>query len=77
MFNAATVAETLHSAKHFGFTVGDFTFDWSALKNARDAYINRLNGIYSKMLANNKVEIVAGTASFVGPKQVSVNGKVS
>ena len=76
MFNAASVAETLHTAKHFGFTFGDFTFDWNALKNARDAYILRLNGIYAKNLANSKVEIVSGTASFIGPNQITVDGKV-
>jgi len=45
MFNAATVAETLHTAKHFGFEHSGYTFDWNALKLARDAYITRLNGL--------------------------------
>ena len=28
------------------FSVGDVTFDWAKLKQARDNYIRRLNGIY-------------------------------
>jgi pyruvate/2-oxoglutarate dehydrogenase complex dihydrolipoamide dehydrogenase (E3) component len=76
MFNAATVAETIHTAKNFGFNVEGVTFDWNALKLARDAYITRLNGIYSRNLVNSKVDVIAGTASFSGPKSVIVETKV-
>lgn len=72
MFNAATVAETIHTANHFGFQIEKVTFDWNALKLARDAYITRLNGIYTNMLRNNKVDIVQGTATFVDAKTVSI-----
>jgi glutathione reductase (NADPH) len=72
MFNAATVAETIHTANHFGFQVEKVTFDWNTLKLARDAYITRLNGIYLNMLKNNKVDVLQGTASFVDSKTVCV-----
>lgn len=61
MYNAATVSEILHDAGQFGFEInGGYRFNWPALKQARDAYITRLNGIYSRMLGNNKVETING-----------------
>lgn len=47
MWNAAHVAEILHDSKHFGFTLGDTEFSWSTLRARRDAFIKRLNGVYS------------------------------
>jgi glutathione reductase (NADPH) len=58
MWNAATVNEVIADAKHFGYDVPAYTFNWKYLKDVRDAYITRLNGIYAKMLAGNKVSSV-------------------
>jgi glutathione reductase (NADPH) len=60
MFNAATVSDIIQDSKHFGFSVENYQFSWSYLKAARDAYITRLNGIYSKMLGNNNVKLIEG-----------------
>eukprot|EP01036_Dinobryon_divergens_P061160 gene61160-81532_t len=38
MFNAATVSEIIHDAKHFGFEVEGYKLDWPKLKSARDDY---------------------------------------
>ena len=76
MWNAAAVSEVLHdSAEQFGFTVDGYKFDWNKLKTSRDAYISRLNGIYLKMLKNNKVEIYEGIGTFTGEKEVSVGSQ--
>eukprot|EP00478_Filoreta_tenera_P003578 GABV01003791.1.p1 GENE.GABV01003791.1~~GABV01003791.1.p1 ORF type:complete len:128 (-),score=36.79 GABV01003791.1:21-404(-) len=50
MFLAAHVADTLKDAHGYGFDhdakeVSD-SFNWARLKEKRDAYITRLNGIY-------------------------------
>jgi len=77
MWNAAAVSEVLHESKHFGFDVpGGYSFDWKALKDMRDAYITRLNGIYSRMLGNSEVEVIHGYGSFTDAKTVSVDGKI-
>lgn len=73
MWNAASVAEALRDAKHYGF--GDHEpvkFDWEFLKEKRDAYIKRLNGIYERNLGNDKVEHIQGFASFVDKNTVRV-----
>lgn len=37
-----------------------FGFDWKAIKEARDAYVYRLNGIYDRLLKNSGVEVIHG-----------------
>ena len=51
-------------------------FDWKTIKDARDKYIARLNGIYSNNLGNNGVEVISGLASFDGPNTLKVGEKV-
>ncbi|CAO3688834.1 unnamed protein product [Umbelopsis ramanniana] len=42
------------------------------LKNKRDAYIKRLNGIYERNLNNDKVQYYSGYASFVDKNTVKI-----
>ena len=62
--------------KHYGFSGGDsddVKFDWPFIKENRDKYIVRLNGIYERNMANSDVERIMGTASFAdGGKGVVV-----
>ncbi|KAK3684035.1 hypothetical protein B0T22DRAFT_431830 [Podospora appendiculata] len=72
-FNAAFIAETIHQAKDYGFSLQETApFDWTTFKNKRDAYIKRLNGIYERNLANDKVEYVHGWAKLLSRNQVEV-----
>ncbi|GAA5813462.1 hypothetical protein MFLAVUS_006940 [Mucor flavus] len=73
MWNAASVAEALRDAKHYGF--GDqepVKFNWELMKEKRDAYVKRLNGIYERNLGNDKVDHIQGFASFVNENTVRV-----
>eukprot|EP01103_Thecamoeba_quadrilineata_P008674 TRINITY_DN18406_c0_g1_i1.p1 TRINITY_DN18406_c0_g1~~TRINITY_DN18406_c0_g1_i1.p1 ORF type:complete len:474 (-),score=107.12 TRINITY_DN18406_c0_g1_i1:97-1518(-) len=75
MFNAATIAETLHDAADYGFfNVGKdaAAFNWRHLYDNREAYISRLNGIYEKNLVGSDVTIFRGRGKFTGPKEVQV-----
>ena len=76
MWNAASIAETLHDMRHYGFTGmegGNIQFDWNYLKQARDKYITRLNGIYENNLNNSGVTKLLGRASFAGGNTVAVH----
>ena len=46
--------------------------DFRKFKQARDAYIKRLNDIYHTNLAKDPVEFVEGYASFIEPNKVKV-----
>ena len=72
-FNAAAIAEVIHQAKSYGFSVAETApFDWTTFKRKRDAYIQRLNGIYERNLNNDKVEYVHGWAKLLSPHSVEV-----
>lgn len=75
MWNAATIAETLRDAPDYGFKLTLDGFDWSTLKQARDKYIKRLNGIYHRVGEQNNVDYIEGEARFTGPNSVEVNGE--
>ena len=75
MYNTATVNEIIHDAKQFGFDIKDYNFNWNAIKQARDKYIVRLNGIYERNLANSDVDYITGYGTFSGNNAVDVDGK--
>ena len=75
MWNAAHVAESLRDAPEYGFQLDVRGFDWGTLKTKRDAYIERLNGIYERNLANDKVELIRGFARFTGAHSLDVGGR--
>ena len=72
MWNAAGIAESLHHASDYGFDTGEVRFDWSRLVQARHAYIERLNGIYARMLDDSGVTLLQGRARLTGPDTVAV-----
>jgi len=75
MFNAATLSELLHDAKDYGFDVDYKGLNFKLLKDKRDAYICRLNDIYSRNLDGSNVERITGKAAFVDNKMVEVEGQ--
>lgn len=77
MWNAGSIAEAMHHSKYYGFeSSSKFTFDWSMLKSIRDAYIERLNGIYANNLNSAGVTVVKGRGELLGQGKVQVNGEV-
>jgi len=58
MWNAASIALALGDAGDYGFDVKTGGSDWASLKAKRDAYIERLNGIYARNLAAKGVTLV-------------------
>ncbi|KAJ0412327.1 hypothetical protein ATCC90586_009517 [Pythium insidiosum] len=84
MFLAANMAHMLqHDLPFYGFEskvdggrlADEMTFHWPKLKQRRDAYIERLNGIYSRNLDNSKVDLYRGQARFNAAGNVEVDGK--
>ncbi|KAI8986927.1 glutathione-disulfide reductase [Pilobolus umbonatus] len=72
MWNTASIAEALRDARSYGFGEQQVKFDWAFLKEKRDAYVKRLNGIYERNLNNDKIEHFQGFASFVGKDTVRI-----
>lgn len=83
MWYAAQHAHYLHHAADYGFDLGgrdhasghDWAHDWHRLRERRDAYVKRLNGIYEDKLASRGVAYIPGHARFVDPQTLVVDGR--
>ena len=76
MWNAASIRDHFHLAPDYGFKNPTFDFDWAQLKIARDAYIERLNGIYARLLDNSNVTYVSGRGEIDSPTTIKVDGEI-
>lgn len=74
MWNAAELHASLADARDYGFEVEDGPLDFPKLKQARDAFVARLNGIYEGNLGKRKVTLIRGRARFEGPHEIRVEG---
>ncbi len=70
MWNAAQLAHGMEDAAHYGFRITHHDHDWSVLKKGRDAYVERLNGIYQRNLEKNSIDWVRGRGRFTGTKEI-------
>ncbi len=52
--------EELEDARGFGWTISDATLDWGKLVAAKDRELDRLNGIYLRMLRDAGVSVIEG-----------------
>ncbi len=75
MWTAANIAHSMEDAAGYGFDLTVHGHDWARIKEARDAYVARLNGIYVSNLERRKVDWVHGNATFIDPTTVEVNGE--
>lgn len=71
----AQFADHFEDAAGYGYTVEGVRFDWSALVAAKDREIERLNGIYERLLDRAGVEILRGRGVVSGPHEVEVDGR--
>ena len=60
-------AEELQDAAHYGWTVQGMTFDWNVLRDTVLRDVDRLNGLYTQTLENNRVERFLERATITGP----------
>jgi glutathione reductase (NADPH) len=75
MWYAAHHAHSFHHLADYGFDVEVKGHDWPGLKARRDAYIERLNGIYENNLEKRGVTHIEGHARFVDAHTVDVGGR--
>jgi len=75
MWNAASISQVLAEASDYGFSVSVKGHDWAQLKQKRDAYIARLNGIYARNLEQKKIRVFNGRGRLKGSGKVAVDGQ--
>ncbi|WP_273725022.1 glutathione-disulfide reductase [Brucella gallinifaecis] len=62
---ASQFPEHFEDAVGYGWEVGQSSFDWKKLIEAKDREITRLEGLYRKGLENSKVDIFASRAELI------------
>jgi glutathione reductase (NADPH) len=72
---ASEFAEDFEDAAGFGWTVGQPSFDWPRLVEAKNAEIARLNGIYRRLLGDAGVTIFDERARIAGPNEVEIGAR--
>lgn len=75
MVIASHFSEDAEAAKAYGWSTQGMSFDWKLLKKNRDKEIERLSGLYQKMLKSKEVTAINGRGKLIGPHKVEVNGK--
>ncbi|HEX7060489.1 MAG TPA: glutathione-disulfide reductase [Woeseiaceae bacterium] len=76
MWYAAEHAHGFAHAADYGFDLSVHGHDWRRLKEHRDAYVTRLNEIYSGNLDRHGVGLIRGHARFVDPHTLDVEGRL-
>jgi glutathione reductase (NADPH) len=72
---ASHVHEDLEDAAGFGWEIGTATFSWQRLIANKDKEIDRLNGVYIKLLQGSGVELHQGRAVIEDPHTVRIAGR--
>lgn len=72
---ASQCSEQFADAGGYGWEVGEPAFSWSDLIAAKDREIDRLNGVYHKLLDNAGVDLFDGRGRLVDRHTVEVGGQ--
>lgn len=71
----AHFADDFDQAESFGWTAGKANFNWASLIANKNREIDRLNGIYRKLLINSGVTLLEGHARLADAHHVDINGR--
>ncbi len=71
----AHFAEDFEDARGFGWDVGEPTFDWPTLIANKNKELDRLEGIYGRILRDSGVNIIEGRGKLADAHTVEVAGK--
>ncbi len=72
---ASHFSEDFENARGFGWKVDATEFNWQQLIKNKNTEIERLNGVYAKILDTNGVERIEGHGTLVDEHTVTVDGK--
>ena len=75
MWYGAGLSHALQDATDYGFKVTSEGLNWEKLVMKRDNFIGGINDWYVDYLADQKVELIEGYATFVDNKTLDVNGE--
>ncbi|MDO3382072.1 glutathione-disulfide reductase [Gilvimarinus algae] len=68
-------SEQFAHAAGYGWQLEGASFDWAQLRDNKTREIERLNGVYDRLLTDAGVELLRGHARILGPQEVEVGDK--
>lgn len=72
---ASHFAHDFEDSAGYGWRVGERSFHWRDLIANKDKEVERLNGVYDRILQRAGVEIIHGRGTLVDPHTVSIEGR--
>lgn len=72
MVFASSFPAAMDEARAYGWTVSDGAFDWPAFRGRLHAELDRLEGVYRKLLANSGVTVMDTHARLTDPHTVAL-----
>ncbi len=75
MVYASEFSQSFKTARGYGWTVGETTFDWPAFLSAKDIEIARLSGVYVTNLRNAGADLIHSRAELTGAHTVRIVGE--
>jgi len=72
---AGHFGDDFEDAAGYGWSVPEPQFDWAKLIAAKDKELDRLNGVYLRILKENNVDLLDGRAVITGEHSVEIAGK--
>ncbi len=72
---ASHIRTELADAAGYGWDIGESSLDWPRMIAAKNAELDRLEGIYKRMLSNSGVEVHEGRGVIVDAHTVEVEGR--
>ncbi len=75
MWYAANLADAYKLSSSYGFQYQHFSLDFAKLVNNRDLYLRKLNQLYEKRLAKDKVMYLQGHGAFINSHTLQINNK--
>lgn len=73
---ASEFREHFHDSEGYGWTLASQDFQWKKLLQGKKAEIERLNGVYDKLLTNAGVSLIRGKAQLQGAHTVQVGSQM-
>lgn len=77
MISNAHVIKTIEKAQDFGITTGPISFDYSKMKQRKDAVVEKMRKSLEGLVRSNGITIIAGHAEFISAKEIKVKGESS
>ncbi len=72
MVYASRFPDQMEEAQGYGWSSVDSTLDWSKMITAVNQEVERLNGVYQRMLDNSKVQLIRGYGKLLDAHTVAV-----